>query len=69
MESDLDIGIVLNPSDGKPLAEWVEYGDEWESELNELIEEHVVDLEHAWPGHQQVVWPAIEEHGVRIFPA
>ncbi|MEL7099778.1 MAG: nucleotidyltransferase domain-containing protein [Pseudomonadota bacterium] len=67
-ESDLDIALLLQPDDGKVLADWIFNAANWREEAQAAIGPHPrIDLQHAWPGEDEIVWPAVQAHGVLFF--
>ncbi|MFZ0100633.1 MAG: nucleotidyltransferase domain-containing protein, partial [Gemmobacter sp.] len=69
LDSDLDVGVRLAPSDGKILAEWIFSSREWRCQLNELVDGGPrIDLQLADPVYSaDIVWPAILDHGILIY--
>lgn len=70
-DSDLDIGVELDPHDGDVLSEWIVMAQTWRDRLNAAVGgAPYIHLELAHPvlaaGR---VWPAIREHGVLIYDA
>lgn len=64
--SDIDLAF-LTRSDGAETAFTVAFfnRDRWTQELQALLPAPV-DLQHAHPEEDEVVWPAVIDHGVRI---
>ena len=68
LESDLDIALLLEPDDGEVLAEWISNAEEWRCELRGLyLAGPIIDLQLVFPEHDEIVWPAVLDHGVLIF--
>ena len=67
-ESDIDIAVHVEASDGENFAEWIFSGDKWESELNLLLPVKV-DLDLANPDiSSDIVGPAIAREGIMVYP-
>lgn len=66
-ESDLDLAYVLTGSDpGEVLAYSMFEGATWEAELHALLSP-LVQLHLADPYTDEIVWPAVSEHGQLIY--
>jgi len=66
--SDLDIAVELKPDDGKILAEWIFGAKRWRAGLQECLGETVkLDLQLAWKEEDEVVWPAVCDHGIQFY--
>jgi predicted nucleotidyltransferase len=65
-DSDIDLAFLTRP-DGTETAYTVAFfnKERWAQELQALLPKPV-DLQHADPGEDEIVWPAVQEHGVRI---
>jgi hypothetical protein len=69
-QSDLDVAVVFTGLDeDEQLAHWLAFAPSWRVELGAKIP-IVLDLQYAHPmGTADVVWPAIEREGRRIYLA
>jgi predicted nucleotidyltransferase len=68
-DSDLDLAVQLKSVvSGGPISEWIWNAKTWRAQLGELLPEPAVHLEFADPEETaEVVWPAVEGHGVLMF--
>lgn len=69
-DSDLDIGVELDPDDGDVLSAWLVMARALRDKMNAAVGgvPHI-HLELAHPVLTEAVWPAILEHGVLIYDA
>ena len=66
--SDLDIAVELNPDDGECLAEWVLNAKKWKQEIQEVVgDAPVIDLQFVDEVTDDIVWPAVQDHGRLLF--
>lgn len=65
-DSDIDLAYETHP-DGSETPFTVAFfnGEVWQQQLQGLLPVPV-DLQYAAPGEDDIVWPAVQEHGVKL---
>ena len=67
-KSDLDIAVRIEPSDGKILAEWMFNAESGKKKLQDTVgDTPVIDLQLSHPETSEVVWTAVDDHGICFF--
>jgi predicted nucleotidyltransferase len=68
LSSDLDVAVFLEPDDGKVLADWILNAKIWRASAQSTVGEFpTIDLQLASPEFDDVVWPAVNEHGKLFY--
>ena len=67
-ESDLDVAVFLESEDRTVQVEWILNARTWASEAQSQVGAFPkIDLQLADPECDEVVWPAVQEHGIPFY--
>ncbi|NNC71465.1 MAG: nucleotidyltransferase domain-containing protein [Sphingomonadaceae bacterium] len=66
-DSDIDIAVRTNVEEELKFGFETDVHSDWQSELQQLLQ-YTVQLEFAEPELDERVWPAVAEHGVKVYP-
>ncbi len=66
-DSDLDLAVLVDASDGEHLLEWIENASRWRQELKQRLDCVAVHVEFANSEADVVVAPAVARDGILIY--
>ncbi|MBN9546954.1 MAG: nucleotidyltransferase domain-containing protein [Alphaproteobacteria bacterium] len=66
-DSDLDLALFLEGEDqGEMYGNWIGLAGQWRTQLT-LALPVTVDLQFCDPEMDDIVWPAVQDHGVTLY--
>lgn len=66
VDSDIDLAFQCSADEaGNSLSVAIFNTEKWQQQLNDVLPK-TVDLQHTIPEEDEIVWPAVQDHGLRI---